>query len=52
MSKILREPSTWAGISGIIAALSAYFTQDLNIQTAIAMGMGSVAAVFLPEGKK
>ena len=47
-----RQKSTWAGIAGLVGIAAAYFTGEIEAQTAIATGIPAVIAVLFPEKKK
>jgi hypothetical protein len=50
MSDILKQKTTWTGITAIITALGGYFTQTMDASTAIQLGLGGLTAIFLRQG--
>jgi len=44
--KIFKEKTTWAGIAGIIAALSGFFTGELSAVQAIGIGVSALVGIL------
>jgi len=47
---ILKQKTTWTGITAIVTALGGYFTQTMDASTAIQLGFGGLTAIFLRQG--
>ena len=49
----LREPSTWAGLAGLVASLAfiPHATEISHTITAVGVAAGSILAIWLPESK-
>jgi hypothetical protein len=48
----LKEPSTYAGLSGIVLGATGWSQGQFDAVTALIIGIASVIAMFLPEAKK
>ena len=49
----LKEPSTYGGLMGLLATYNVPHADQLGPQiVVICMALASIAAIFLPEGKK
>lgn len=46
---ILKQKTTWAGIAGLIAALSGYFTGDLTPIQAISVAVTALVGVLAQD---
>ena len=52
IAKRLSEPSSWAGLGGILAAVGLSVpSATLQAITLLGAGLASVAAIVIPEGK-
>lgn len=45
-----QQKTTWAGIGGLVAALSGYFTGTMVAPEAIQLGVLSLMGIFLRQG--
>ncbi len=50
----LKEPSTWAGLAGIVATMSflPHASQDAQVISVVGAAIASVLAVIIPEVAK
>lgn len=49
MNDLLKQKTTWAGVAGIVTALSGYFTGSMDAQAALELGFTSLIAIFLRQ---
>lgn len=45
-----QQKTFWAGIAGLIAAATGYFTGEVGLLGASQMAIGSLIAIFLRQG--
>jgi hypothetical protein len=48
---LLKTKTFWAGITGIVGALSGYFTGAMAPDTAIEVGVLAIMSIFLRDGQ-
>jgi hypothetical protein len=47
-----REPSTWAGVSGVATAVLGVASGNLDLQSGLAVGLPALLAMFAREGAR
>ncbi|MBU0907748.1 MAG: hypothetical protein KKE05_06350 [Nanoarchaeota archaeon] len=50
MATLLKSKTFWAAIAGIITAVGAYLTGEMELATAIQTGIGCLLAIFIRDG--
>lgn len=52
MNELLKTKTFWTGVAGLITAIAAYCTGEMNAGAAIQTGIGSLMAIFLRDGMR
>lgn len=47
----LREPTTIAGIAGLLTAVAAYMQKQIGLEALISAGIGVAVLILMPEKK-
>jgi len=50
MKDILKQKTTWTGITAIVTAAAGYFTGTMEPSTALQLGFSGLMAIFLRQG--
>ena len=50
MNDILKQKTTWTGLSAIVAATGGYLTGTMDINTALQLGFTGLLGIFLRQG--
>lgn len=48
--RLLKSKTFWTGIAGMLGAVSGYFTGEIEVSSAIQIGLGSIMAIFIRDG--